>query len=62
MATTFREAMKIKCPLCGAEPHKGCTSVAGGFKFGTKLSTTHNERLRAAFQRGLVTRLVINRQ
>lgn len=55
MATTFREAMKIKCPLCGAEPHKGCTSVAGGFKFGTKLSTTHNERLRAASQRGLVT-------
>src|SRR5579859_466486 len=43
----FKEALKVKCPLCKAEPGKGCVGVSGWRK-GKQLSTLHNERLRAA--------------
>lgn len=55
MATTFKEALKVKCPLCGAEPGVGCVSVSG-YRRGQKLSTLHNERLRAVPQESIGTR------
>jgi hypothetical protein len=43
---TFKQALKVACPLCHQGPDKVCVGTAGWRK-GKYLSTLHNERLRA---------------
>lgn len=46
---TFTEALKVRCPLCLAEPKAFCVGVGKhSYLKGERLSTLHNERLRAA--------------